>query len=109
MATKTPDLNLLPIAFALYDELSVSRAARVLGMSQPAVSMALVLSPLIALMKDQVDDLNRRGIVAAALHSGRWVSYRSQGLCSNLWGATLGRPEYLYRDEALSSIRSHEQ
>src|ERR1051325_8869259 len=39
--TKPPDLNLLPIAFALYDELSVSRAARVLGMSQPAVSMAL--------------------------------------------------------------------
>jgi DNA-binding transcriptional LysR family regulator len=35
------DLNLLPIAFAVYDELSVSRAARVLGMSQPAVSMAL--------------------------------------------------------------------
>ena len=39
MATRTLDLNLLPIAFALYDELSVSRAARVLGMSQPAVSM----------------------------------------------------------------------
>jgi DNA-binding transcriptional LysR family regulator len=38
---KSPDLNLLPIAFALYDELSVSRAARLLGMSQPAVSMAL--------------------------------------------------------------------
>jgi DNA-binding transcriptional LysR family regulator len=38
---KRPDLNLLPIAFALYDELSVSRAARLLGMSQPAVSMAL--------------------------------------------------------------------
>jgi DNA-binding transcriptional LysR family regulator len=35
------DLNLLPIALALYDELSVSRAARSLGMSQPAVSMAL--------------------------------------------------------------------
>ena len=30
---KSPDLNLLPIAFALYDELSVSRAARLLGMS----------------------------------------------------------------------------
>ncbi len=41
MATKTPDLNLLPIAVALYDELSVSRAARQLGMSQPAVSKAL--------------------------------------------------------------------
>ena len=41
MPKKNPDLNLLPIAFALYDELSVSRAARLLGMSQPAVSMAL--------------------------------------------------------------------
>lgn len=41
MASKQPDLNLLPIAVALYDELSVSRAARQLGMSQPAVSKAL--------------------------------------------------------------------
>jgi DNA-binding transcriptional LysR family regulator len=41
VSTKSPDLNLLTIAFALYDELSVSRAARLLGMSQPAVSMAL--------------------------------------------------------------------
>ena len=35
------DLNLLSIALALYDELNVSRAAQALGMSQPAVSMAL--------------------------------------------------------------------
>ena len=41
MATKPLDLNLLPIAVALYDELSVSHAARQLGMSQPAVSKAL--------------------------------------------------------------------
>jgi DNA-binding transcriptional LysR family regulator len=41
VATRPPDLNLLPIAVALYDELSVSRAARQLGMSQPAVSKAL--------------------------------------------------------------------
>ena len=41
MAANSFDLNLLPIAFALYDELSVSRAARLLGMCQPAVSMAL--------------------------------------------------------------------
>jgi DNA-binding transcriptional LysR family regulator len=39
--TKSPDLNLLPIVVALYDELSVSRVARRLGMSQPAVSKAL--------------------------------------------------------------------
>jgi DNA-binding transcriptional LysR family regulator len=41
VVTKFSDLNLLPIAIALYDELSVSRAARRLGMSQPAVSRAL--------------------------------------------------------------------
>jgi DNA-binding transcriptional LysR family regulator len=41
LAPTQPDLNLLPIAVALYDELSVSRAARRLGMSQPAVSKAL--------------------------------------------------------------------
>jgi DNA-binding transcriptional LysR family regulator len=41
LAPKHPDLNLLPIVVALYDELSVSRAARQLGMSQPAVSKAL--------------------------------------------------------------------
>jgi len=35
------DLNLLPIAVALYDQRSVSRAAEKLGMSQPAVSAAL--------------------------------------------------------------------
>ena len=40
-STDKLDLNLVPIALALYDELSVSRAAQKLGMSQPAVSMAL--------------------------------------------------------------------
>jgi hypothetical protein len=32
-AVRKTDLNLLPIVFALYDELNVSRAARVLGRS----------------------------------------------------------------------------
>jgi DNA-binding transcriptional LysR family regulator len=41
LVQKHPDLNLLPIAVALYEQLSVSRAARQLGMSQPAVSKAL--------------------------------------------------------------------
>ena len=50
MAAKTPDLNLLPIAVALYDELNVSRAARLLGMSQPAVSRAL------SRLRDTFDD-----------------------------------------------------
>ena len=41
MPLKQLDLNLLPIAVALYDDLSVSRTARRLGVSQPAISRAL--------------------------------------------------------------------
>ena len=41
VVTKTPDLNLLPILVALYDEQSVSGAGKRLGMSQPSVSKAL--------------------------------------------------------------------
>jgi len=43
-----------------------------IGYQLPALLLpgtTLVVSPLIALMKDQVDELGRRGIAAAALHS----------------------------------------
>jgi len=43
-----------------------------LGFQLPAVLLpgtTVVVSPLIALMKDQVDELSRRGIRAAAVHS----------------------------------------
>jgi superfamily II DNA helicase RecQ len=43
-----------------------------LGFQLPPVLLrgtTIVVSPLIALMKDQVDELTRRGIRAAAVHS----------------------------------------
>jgi ATP-dependent DNA helicase RecQ len=47
-------------------------SGRSLGFQLPALVLpgtTLVVSPLISLMKDQVDELNRRGVRAAALHS----------------------------------------
>ncbi len=52
-----------------------------LGFQLPALLLpgtTLVVSPLISLMKDQVDELDRRGIRAAALHSMRPNDARQQ-------------------------------
>src|SRR5215471_14314265 len=52
-----------------------------LGFQLPSLLLrgtTLVVSPLISLMKDQVDELNRRGIRAAALHSALPAGVRQQ-------------------------------
>src|SRR4029453_9728243 len=57
-----------------YDVLAVmpTGSGKSLGFQLPAILLpgtTLVVSPLISLMKDQVDELNRRGIASASLHS----------------------------------------
>jgi ATP-dependent DNA helicase RecQ len=66
-----------------------------LGFQLPALllpGVTLVVSPLISLMKDQVDELNRRGIRAAALHS----QLSSDGRREALRAARLGELRLLY-------------
>jgi ATP-dependent DNA helicase RecQ len=56
-----------------------------LGFQLPALILpgtTLVVSPLISLMKDQVDQLNRRGIRAAALHSMMTIDERGQAVAA---------------------------
>lgn len=51
-----------------------------IGYQLPALllpGLTLVVSPLVALMKDQVDELRRKGIAAAALHSLQSPAERS--------------------------------
>ena len=57
---------------------------QVFSLSKPG--MCLVVTPLIALMKDQVESLNRKGIKALAIHSG--LSKREIKLTfdSAVWG-----------------------
>lgn len=54
--------------------------------------MCIVVSPLIALMKDQVEQLKRRGIAAAAIYSG--MSFREIDI--TLSNCMYGKVKFLY-------------
>jgi ATP-dependent DNA helicase RecQ len=62
---------------ALLDPPSAADAASV---RRPGTALALVISPLIALMKDQVDGLLAQGVPAACLHSGQSAAERREAL-----------------------------
>ena len=66
--------RIIEAVLAGHDVLAVmpTGSGKSLGYQLPAVTLpgtTIVVSPLISLMKDQVDELNRRGIAAGALHS----------------------------------------
>ena len=66
-----------------------------IGFQLPAVllpGVTLVVSPLVALMKDQVDELTRKGIAAAAIHSLMTPAQRDAALEA----AGAGRLRLLY-------------
>ena len=48
--------------------------------------LCLVISPLIALMKDQVENLRRRNILAAAIYTGMSYEQQKTALDNCMWG-----------------------
>ena len=57
---------------------------QVYALSKPG--MCLVITPLIALMKDQVENLTRRGIKAQAIYSGMTFEEIKVALDNATWG-----------------------
>ncbi len=70
--------------------------------------ICLVISPLIALMKDQVYNLQKRGIPAAAIFSGmsrRQIDIIFENACNGAYKLLYLSPERLKTDLALARIR----
>ena len=75
-ALRPPQVPIVESVMAGADVLAVmpTGSGKSLCFQLPALALpglTLVVSPLISLMKDQVDELAKRGIGAAALHSGQ--------------------------------------
>lgn len=70
--------------------------------------ITIVVSPLIALMKDQVQNLERRGIRAAAIHAGmsrRTVDIIFENACNGAYKLLYLSPERLQTELALARIK----
>jgi ATP-dependent DNA helicase RecQ len=71
-------------------------------------SLVLVISPLIALMKDQVDGLKKRGLQAACIHSGLARKEREQlysGLRDGQHDLLFVTPERFRKAEFLNALK----
>jgi ATP-dependent DNA helicase RecQ len=82
---RTGQADLVDAVLSGRDALAVmpTGSGKSLGYQLPAVVLSgttIVVSPLISLMKDQVDELQRRGIRAAALHSMLAATARTEAL-----------------------------
>ena len=80
-ALRPPQVPIVDAAMTGADVLAVmpTGSGKSLCFQLPAVALpglTLVVSPLISLMKDQVDELVKRGLGAAALHSGQTTDQR---------------------------------
>ncbi len=70
--------------------------------------IALVISPLIALMKDQVQNLQKRGVPAAAIYSGmsrRAVDIVFENACNGAYKLLYLSPERLLTEMAVARIQ----
>jgi ATP-dependent DNA helicase RecQ len=84
-------------------------AALLLGAGMNPAPTALVISPLIALMKDQVDSLTRRGIPATFINSALPTveqNNRLQGLAQGKYRIVYIAPERLRSVPFLHALRS---
>ena len=83
----------------------------------PAIAMAesapdargltLVMSPLIALMKDQVDALNRKGVSATFINSSlerQQREHRYRGIAEGMWDLLYVTPERFQKPEFLEVL-----
>lgn len=111
-ALRPPQIPIVEAAMTGSDVLAVmpTGSGKSLCFQLPALALpglTLVVSPLISLMKDQVDELVKRGISAAALHSGQTADERRDVLRRAHAGALhllYVAPERFASDHFLSSL-----
>lgn len=94
---RAPQADIIKSVLAGHDTLGLmpTGGGKSITFQVPALAMdgiALVITPIVSLMKDQVDNLKERGIQATFLHAGLTMAERRKAIerCTN------GRCKFLY-------------